>query len=607
MKKIFVLCTAMLLFFNPVFGQDGELFLSLERFMPQKGDFINEAVVEKDKIENKNTPAAVDLISSVTGVFVTKAASQIKSDVSIRGLGDSFRRIGLFIDGRPEKMAVYGCGVSQTLLSGNVERVEITKGPDSVLYGSDGFGGVVNIITASAIKPFEASIAASYGTYNTQNYNLDIGGDTGKFSYYGAVNKASSDGHITGAGYNADDYYVKAGYKIDDFSEITAGGKYFTGTENEPVAKTVNRAGGIDTAPGSRYDFKRGGADIKYRRDLSNGEVSLLLFGDFGEHEFSTGFSSKDSIYGVFLHFSNEIFYNNTLKYGAEYRLSAGKVMTVPIPQMAVGEWKKSEAAVFALDEYILSHKAKIFAGLRYNYDEISGDSFSPRAGASYNITEMLAARAIYSKGFRTPYLNELYTLPSSNKDLKPEELDSYEIGINSNYLDINFDMSAFVMNGDNIIQLVAVPGTAMSRFQNSGAYVFKGAEISAEYEIVKNLKGYAGYSYLNPGDFTSAIAKNKADVSLDYKIGKFSLYVGGMFVFDYYASNQNLNNGNKLNDFNVFNAKIHYAAAKSLTIFAAADNFTDQKYDMFIVSFGDARIYEMPGSTFTLGAKYSF
>lgn len=598
MKRVVISLVLCALLNVNLFAQSTDLFLSLEKGgVP--GVTMPDIVVAKEEIENKNSPAALDLIASAPGIFVTKAASQIKSDVTIRGIGDSFRRIGLFVDGRPEKMSVYGCGVTQTLLSNNVEKIEITKGPDPVLYGSDGFGGVINIITALPVKPFEGQISASYGTYNTQGYFVNAGGVKEDFLYQLSANKRSSDGHLPRSGYDVMDYSVKVGHIIDDFSEIIIGGKYFDGKEFEPRAR--NTKGIIQ--PISFYNFRRGAADIRYNKEYHLGKYSILAFGDFGDHNFSDGFNSKDWMYGVYAHFENEIFENNLLKYGAEYRLSDGKVIKGP----RKGEWKKSEIALFAMDEHNFNDKAKVFAGLRFNYDEISGNSLSPRAGINYSFTDKIAARATYSRGFRSPYINELYSLPISNDQLKPEELNSYEIGLNSKYLGVDIDLSCYVMNGDNIIQAgPKKPGPGFE-FQNSGSYVFKGTDLSVSAEIIEGLKGFAGYSYLDPGEKTAGIVKNKVDLGLDYKIGKFTFYTGGMLVFDYYATNMDRNNGTKLNDFNVFNAKIHYNVNDNITVFAATDNFTDQKYEMFIVSFGNDRIYEMPGSTFTLGAKYKF
>ena len=598
MGKIFAVAVSLFVCASFGFAQEDELFLSLE-MKGDSGNFITESVVTKEKIENKNNPGMLDLTASVPGIFVTKAGSQIKSDVSIRGIGDSFRQIGLFVDGRPEKMAVYGCGVSQTLLAGNIDRIEVVKTPDSVLYGGDGFGGLIHVFTAVPQNPFEAEVSASYGSYNTQNYFANLGGKTDKLIYQVSANKISSDGHLSNAGYNASDYYAKFAYKTSEAGELILTGKYFSGDENEPKARTA--AGG--TIPPSWYEYDRGGVDVRYTHEFDNTNMKIMAFGDFGEHKFFDTWHSKDSIYGAFADFSTELFEGNTLKYGAEYRLSIGKVIAGNSTEK--GEWKKSEFALFALDEYEINLKTKVFAGARYNYDEISGSAFVPRAGVSYNITEEFAARAVYSKGFRAPYINELYTVPPHNEELEAQYQNNYEIGINSRYLDVIFDAAAFVINGDNIIQpRPNTPAPPMMKMQNYGSYVFKGFELSAEKEIVDDLKVFAGYSYLDTGDLTQGIAKNKIDASIDYKICKFRFYLGAMVIMDYYAA---VDKKAKLDDFNILNAKVHYSVTDNLTLFAATDNFTDQKYEMFIVSFGSARIYEMPGATFTFGAKYKF
>ncbi|MDR1695505.1 MAG: TonB-dependent receptor [Endomicrobium sp.] len=604
MNKLFAVLLSFFVFNSALFAQDA--YLSLEKTGSGGSDkFLSRNIVSEKEIENKNTPAMLALISAVPGVFVTKAASGIKSDAGIRGIGDSFRKIGLFIDGRPETVSVYGCAVSQTLLSGNIGSVEVIKTPDSVLYGGDALGGLVKVTTKKPQKPFEGEVSASYGTYNTQRYFVNIGGLSDRIMYQFSANKASSDGYLKNSGYNADDYYLKFAYKIDDVSEIIAGGKYFAGDELEPGTAPF---GGVTGLAAREYNFKRGGADVKYKRNFISGDMEVLFFGDFGEHEFSDGFHSKDSTYGIFAHFTDESVENNTLKYGAEYRLSDGKVIAAAAPpaMMPRGEWKKSEFAVFALDEYALTSKAKILAGARYNYDEISGDSFVPRAGAHYSFSEKITARLTYSRGFRAPYINELYTTPPRNPGLKPETQDNYEIGVNSKYFETDFDVSAFVINGDNIIRTVFAPGRipVAQEFRNSGSYVFKGMEFSVKKEIIDGLKVFAGYSYLDPGDLTQGIVKNKIDLSADYRISRFDFSVGGMLAFDYHAGD---NNAAKFSDFNVFNAKAVYNFTDVFSVFAAADNFTDQKYRMFIVSFGQAAIYEMPGATYTLGAKYKF
>jgi outer membrane receptor protein involved in Fe transport len=604
-----------------VLAQDGEVSLSLEKAGGgAQGDFVASEIISGDEIANKNTPAMLDLISNVPGVFVTKAASGIKSDLNIRGLGDSFRRIGLFVDGRPEKVSLYGCGVSQTMLVGNIAEIEVIKTPDSVLYGGDGFGGLINILTHEPQDIIEGQIGFSYGTFNTQNYSAYLGGQSEKVIYEVSVNNASSDGYLENSGYNATDTYIKLGYKIDDTSEIKITRKDFSGIEYEPIAKDVSGS----TRSAASYDFKRNATDIRYEKRFENTKIDILAFADSGEHKFSDSFHSKDILYGITARMESKLFEGNTLKYGIEYKYSEAEVLNAAAPPalMPRGTWKKGEAALFALDEYEVISGLKLFAGARYNYDEISGEVFVPRAGAVYNITEKIALRGGYSKGFRSPYINELYTVPPRNPDLKPETQDSFEAGINSKYFGIDFDAAAFIIKGDNYIQEVFISPMHTPvpvQFHNSGSYEFKGAEFSLRGEILKKLNGFAAYSYLDAGDLkegvsknkiTQPVAKNKVDLSLDYKIGKFGFHVNALLVFDYYAiyaSNTNSANIVKLDDFNVFNAKVHFNVNEQFSIYVAADNFTNQKYEMYIVSFGADRIYEMPGATATIGAVYKF
>ncbi|MCL2334765.1 MAG: TonB-dependent receptor, partial [Endomicrobia bacterium] len=135
----------------------------------------------------------------------------------------------------------------------------------------------------------------------------------------------------------------------------------------------------------------------------------------------------------------------------------------------------------------------------------------------------------------------------------------------------------------------------------NSGSYVFKGFEAGASGTPFKNLTAYGGYTFLDSGDLTQGRPGNKFDASLDYAIGKFDFYVGAMFISNYYGD---IKRQSKLNDINVFNAKIRYNVTNSVAIYAAADNFTDQRYEMLMITNGQAFIYEMPGAAYTAGVK---
>ncbi|MDO9541382.1 MAG: TonB-dependent receptor plug domain-containing protein, partial [Kiritimatiellia bacterium] len=140
--------------------------------IPNKVKNITSAVgvIDGQEIERSTADYIMDAIVTEPSVYVRKDAIYGRQDVSIRGLGSNLRRIQVLVDGRPEKMSLFGCTVSQTLPLANVERIEVLRGPESVLYGTDAMGGVINIITRRRYDPgFETDGSIQYGSYGTMH------------------------------------------------------------------------------------------------------------------------------------------------------------------------------------------------------------------------------------------------------------------------------------------------------------------------------------------------------------------------------------------------------------------------------------------------------
>ena len=228
-----------------------EVFLSLDRNLTSAQGYDNSlnrqpvsaSVVTKEDIEMTDANQTTDILGELPGIFVKKTSALGRADVDIRGIGSNGQQIGVFIDGRPEKMGIFGCAVTQTLPMNNVDRIEVIRGPESVLYGSDALSGVINIITRRAKKPLEGSLEMSYGTFNTQDYLFQQGSKLGKFDYYVSVNKQSTDGHIDNTGFNGTDFSTQFGYAISPKSDISLSAKYFTGISNVPATTCTSSIG----------------------------------------------------------------------------------------------------------------------------------------------------------------------------------------------------------------------------------------------------------------------------------------------------------------------------------------------------------------------------
>lgn len=106
-----------------------------------------------------------------------------------------------------------------------------------MLYGSDAFGGVINIKTKKPEKR-ETDIIASYGTYDTQVYRFRHGDCRSRFDYYFTGNWRMTDGHLPNSAYDGKDFTVRMGYEIGEGIEATLTGRYFDGYKEEPLRAT---------------------------------------------------------------------------------------------------------------------------------------------------------------------------------------------------------------------------------------------------------------------------------------------------------------------------------------------------------------------------------
>ena len=593
MKKIFWLLNFMFISVT-IFAAD--INLSLEKTYEQKDTITTTQEITSEEIENSHSNQAMDILQNTTGVFVQKTGDTGRADPVIRGFGDSCRKIFIAIDGKPEYMSLFGCGVSHSILSGNIDRIEITKGPDSVLYGSGALGGAINIITKLPAKPFEGSVDYSLGSFNTQNAKIYLGGLTeSNIIYEVSANKMSSDGHLENSQYNATDLYEKLGYIFNDGSIIKVQAKQYSGLTHYP--KPVS---GGNWPANYWEDYSRYSLQADYNKSFSRSELSLKVYENWGEHKFSTNFHSRDSLIGATANYDIEIGEKDLLKTGAEFRQQEGKLVDKPGPSpMKIGSWKTSSWSVFALNKYNFTDEFSTVLGARYNNDEISGDFVAVRAGAEYELFEDIFVKGLYSRAFRSPYLNELYLLPTSNEDLNPEEINNYEIGFDIKKDNLTVNITGFVMKGDNLIQV------EKGKFKNVGDYEFKGSEVFVGYVFNKYVKAKAGYTYFNAGEHTQGRPESKIDVGAEFKAGKWGLLLGSTYVGEYYAKDKK---EDRLKDYALLNAKLIFEVNENIKLFIDGQNLTNQDYELFIDrQTDDFPVMQMPGTAIYFGTQVKF
>lgn len=549
-------------------------------------------VVSRRDIESISASSALNILNHSPGIFVNRSGDFGRADVEIRGLGQNCRRVAVLVDGKPEKMGLFGCAVSHAFPLDNVERIEVVKGPASVLYGGEALGGAVNIITRLPERKFETDLTAFYGSYNTQQLNLKHGGNHNKFKYFFTFDKRKSNGHIENADYDGYSFTGKLAYHIRENTRISLQGKYFDGKKYEP--------GTIDNPiSGFWNDYERGSMDLSLTREWHKNDFSVKIYRNFGKHQFSDGWDSRDYTNGAMARFTTRSIANNELTIGGDIRFFGGKSYSFPR-----GEWDKTEGSVFFQNETIINNHWILSGGLRLQLDSLYGQELCPHLGLVFQVTDDTLFRAAVSKGFRSPQINELYMFPPANPDLEPERVWNYEIGFEQTIARwIKVKGSVFHMKGTNLIRTVPNPaGPPPFIFANGGEFSFYGVEAEVEASFKRYFSGHIAYSYLHAGDHTKGKPGQKFDVSLRFREKAFSVALQGQYVTDYYAEDFS---GNRIPSYFILNSRVMVPVVKGVELLVDVNNILGKDYHIYGEFPGlSAGLYRMPGRNIQVGIR---
>ena len=547
------------------------------------------SVMRSRDIEASTANSCMDVLGSLPGVFVQKTGPFGRADVDIRGIGSQGRRVGVFIDGRPVKMGLFGCTITHSLPIGNVERIEVVRGPLSVLYGSDALGGAINVITKKPRSDHEMDYTLSYGSFKTYQQRIRGGGQFGHFEFYATADRRSSQGHVANSAYDGEDYTVRLGLELTERIEAILMGKYFEGYKEEPEPADS----------GTWNDYERSAVDLSLNGRWNSIGSELKVYRNYGHHLLSDGWHSKDFTQGMTLALNRKQFSGNELSGGIEYKTQGGQVLD------GGGEWNRSEYGVYLHDEQSVWNRAILVGGIRYHHDEVSGDIFCPQLGAVFHIGRHTTVRSSVNKGFRTPQISELYIFPSSNENLRPEVVYNYEIGLSHQLsADLTMNVSTYRITGENLIQLETNPHPPPGFMQqNTGEFKFEGVEVGMDARLMEGLNAQLNYSFLNPGEHTKGRVGSKLDLKCTYESNPYSFALTGQYVSDYFAED---NQKQRIPDFFVLNGKLTYRLLSGLRMFFATENVLNEKCEIYVdVPGSEAGRYRMPPRSFTAGVVF--
>ena len=562
-------------------------------------------VIPRSTIEQSLETALLPvLMQQVPGLFVTSrgvagygVSGGAAGGINMRGFAGGSGQVLILIDGHPQYATIYGHPVADAYIASDAQRVEVSHGAASILYGASAMGGAINIITRQATEEGnKLSVRLMGGSYGTQRYALTDTWRNGRFSSVIGGNYERTDGHRPNSSFDSWSGFAKTGYDLSEAWKVTG---------NINITKAEAKVPGQANRPllEGMTDVLRGMTGLSLENHFSKTRGAINLYYNWGDHKINDGyfeggnprpylFESTDYMGGVNIFQAVNLFTGNTITGGFDVKIYGGNAYRDPVTEIYADHVKLNEVAGYLLAQQQLQ-RFMFEAGLRLENHKLYGTEWIPQAGVSFKAAELTSLKFSFSKGFRSPNMRELYMYAAANEELLPERSFSYDFTVSQGLLDnrLSMELTLFSIKGDNMIETVQV-GEGRMQNRNVGEFSNKGVEFSLNYLILNNLSLSTNYSYLDMEKPVIGAPKNKFYAGIIYKPGKFSLNVGAQVIDKLYLITGDTP---RTSNYTMVEAQIAYRPLKLMEVFIKGNNLLGKSYETMAG-------YPMPKATFMGG-----
>ncbi|MCD6527622.1 MAG: TonB-dependent receptor [Desulfuromonas sp.] len=624
-----------------------EMVITASRVEESKKDVTaNIVVISQEEIKSSSARDLGDLLADLNVGHIHKYPGSLTS-VGIRGFkteshGNDLRgHILLLLDGRRS-----GTGNLAQIMTKNIERVEIIRGPAGVQYGSAGMGGVINVITKQGKDVPEFFVEGGLGSYGYEEMSVGFSAKVKGVDFSGSISESSMDDYDTGDG----DKFHNTGYDKRTNASVNLGYEFLPN----------NRFGIIYTD----FDSDKAGNpgniaknDLDNFSNKENHSVDFTYEGATADKRFSwmgRYFFGEDTSEWHDPVASNPTFWDNgipskrdTDSQGAQAQVTGnfGSTLLTAGIDWADYEvdtsWSAMETEYDSL-AYILLGKTKFLndrliftGGLRFDSYELdmSGDSggeqddddLNVTAGVAYLLNDNVKLRVNYGEAFVIPDADQLsadYVSGSThylgNPDLDPEKSKTYEAGVDFIFDASKASVTYFYTDFED--KIVSVKHDGVKTWKNLGEATIRGCEgdfstdLGALFSWGFGLEAYGNIVYLDEyeDDETGDDLLYISDINASYGL-KFSdlngfnaklnfAYTGEQTVTDYssWPYSDVKKGGFTIADLTLEKELFQKEGAGALSLRGEIDNLFDKDY-AYVLG------YPMPGRTFFVGLKYTY
>ncbi|MBT3674327.1 MAG: TonB-dependent receptor [Proteobacteria bacterium] len=585
-------------------------------------------IIGSDQIKNRAVVSVSDLLRDVAGLAVSRSGVQ-GSQTQIRVRGGEANHLLVLIDGvevnNPSQNDEFNWG---NLVASDIERIEVIRGPQSSMLGSDAMAGVVNIITRSADQPLSTNIFSEIGSFNTQNNGISIGLKDGAFDMRLGISDLQTDGdNISRSGSEKDGYEntnlnLKSGWRVSNQLNLTLAARQSDGI-NEFDAD-INFDSLIDDqddlskflSSTKRLKADYSSLDGHWQHQLSIARSTNENAEFNGNIPGTATYSNKDQqrlvsslLWSELNHRLSFLVEREEEKFQQRGVINDYGIFGIYDPNQKRSRDTDSMALEYRAD---ISDKLTVAASTRYDDNSEFNTGNTSRIEAIYQINDSLRMRSAYGTAIKNPTFTErfgFYTNFIGNPSLEPEQSSNWELGIDQQFLGGHSSISFTLFNSEleneidgNFVDPVTFRYTSVNR---AGLSKRQGMELITLNQFNDAVSLNFSYTYTDAVEsdgndrYVDEVRRPRhtGSLNLSWQV-KDTLHINtnaqynGSQIDVVYPANV------KLADYTLINLSANYKATQNLDIYIRFDNLFDESYE-------EVFSYQTLGFSANVGIRY--
>ncbi|MBT5577135.1 MAG: TonB-dependent receptor [Porticoccaceae bacterium] len=566
-------------------------------------------VIDSEQLKNRAALSVSDLLRDVPGLAVSRSGVQ-GSQTQIRARGAEANHLLVLIDGveanDPSQSDELNWG---TLSADDIERIEVIRGPQSSMRGSDAMAGVVNIVTRSAEQPFSGNLFTEFGSFSTKRSGLNVGTVQGDFNIRLGLSEIETDGdNISRVGDEKDGYEnstvnLKAGYTFSEALVLLFAARQSDGM-NQFDADTDFDGFVEDQDRVSEFRNNSMRLQADYASLDGRWQHKLMVAQSTNDNE-----AFADGVRGNVTASTKEQYqYIGTLFWdGSAQRVSVlvereeedyqqrGPLNWGMDPNQDRERDTDTVAVEYRRD---ISDSLTVAASGRYDDNSEFESANTYRVEAVYQLNDTARLRSAYGTAVKNPTFSErfgFYTNFIGNANLEPEESTSWELGIDQQFGALSLSATLFDSELDSEIDgFVYDPANfAYTSGNKEGISQRQGLELTASGSLTDTIALSAAYTYTDSvesdgaGGYKDEIrrARHTASLNMSWQVmdglhintnAQYSGSQTDVFFPPWPAPSQTVT----LADYTLLNVSANYSATDKLDVYLRLDNLLDDDYE---------------------------